>query len=521
VKEYEDGILDSLKREGTEMLKGFTRNFPPLKILTEEQVQAIHKAVLDVLRETGVRFESERALKDLEKHGCQVDYDLMRVRFPEYLVEEAIRQTPSSHRVKARDTKNDIIFGGDAVYFRNFPGMQTVDLDTWEPRDPTRQEYRDLITVLDALPSVHAIGPYPYYGYEGVPPVMRLLEGIVIKISNSTKVLIMGNASDADQFHIEMVKVVGGESVLSAYGSAPLTWYDDQIRAAYRAMKTGWPMYLLQGTILGATGPATIVGTVVVNLAELLSMVVLLQLLAPGTRIHIASDTYPQNMVSGVPGFGRIGGALVKAVENQMARHYGIPRRDSSGGPVSSKKPDFQTGYEKALNALVSALTGSNLISMHSALYGEITAHPLQAILDDDVAGMIGRFIEGVTVSNEAIALELIEQVGPIPGQYLSTAHTREWWKKEQFIPKAADSLSYPEWMKTGKRDCLDYAKERMEKILATHKVSIPLTVSQEAEIGRILNEARTYYRGKGMISDDEWQVYQNKVLESPNYPFT
>ncbi|GAH16942.1 unnamed protein product, partial [marine sediment metagenome] len=151
---------------------------------------------------------------------------------------------------------------------------------------------------------------------------------------------------------------------------------------------------------------------------------------------------------------------------------------------------------------------------------GELTAHPLQAILDDDIAGMIGRFIEGVTVSNETIALDLIEQVGPIPGNYLNTAHTREWWKKEQFVPKVADELTYPEWMKTGKKDCLDYAKKRMEEILATHKVSIPLTPSQEEDIKRILNEARKYYREKGLISDEEWEVYQEKVLKSPDYPF-
>ena len=502
------------------MLKGFTRKFKPLEILTEEQVRAIHKAVLDVLRETGATFHSERALKDLDKNGCQVDYEEKRVRFPEYLVEEAIRRTPSSHRVKARDSKNDLVFGGDTVYFRNFPGMQTVDLDTWEPRDATRQEYNDLVTVLDALPNVHAISPYPYYGYEGVPPVMRIPEGVAIKIRNSTKVQMTGNASDCDQFNIEMVKATGGEAVLMASGSAPLTWYDDQIRATYRAMEAGFPMYILQGTILGATGPATVVGSVVTNLAETLSLVVLLQLLKPGMRVHIASDTYPLNMRSGAPGFGRIGCALVKAVENQMARSYGIPRRDSAGGPVSSKKPDFQTGYEKALNALVSALTGSNLVLMHSSLYGELTAHPLQAILDDDIAGMIGRFIEGVTVSNETIALDLIEQVGPIPGNYLNTAHTREWWKKEQFVPKVADELTYPEWMKTGKKDCLDYAKKRMEEILATHKVSIPLTPSQEEDIKKILNEARKYYREKGLISDEEWEVYQEKVLKSPDYPF-
>jgi len=65
------------------MLKGFTRNFKPLEILTEEQIESIHAGTLDVLRRTGIRFESAKALKLFEKNGCQVDYGNSRVRFPE------------------------------------------------------------------------------------------------------------------------------------------------------------------------------------------------------------------------------------------------------------------------------------------------------------------------------------------------------------------------------------------------------------------------------------------------------
>lgn len=502
------------------MLEGYTRKFKPLELLNEEEVRAIHRAVLDVLRETGIKFESKKALKDLEKHGCQVDYEEKRVRFPEYLVEEAIRKCPSSFRMKARDPKDDVIYGGDTVYFQNFPGMQTIDLDTWEPRDATMQEYFELITVLDALPNVHTMGCYPYFGYENVPPIMRIPEGAAIKIRNSTKNHMLCNISDCDRFSIEMVKATGGEGVGVADGSAPLTWYDDQIRATYRALEAGFPIMSFQGTLIGATGPATIAGSAVVNLAECLSLIVLIQLLAPGTRVYMGSFTQPQNMRTGGPGFGRIGCALENAVETQIARSYGIPNIYVACGGVSSKKADFQNGYEKALNALVGALVGTNVMIMIGGLYGELTAHPLQAILDDDIAGMIGRFIGGVQVSDETIALSLIEQIGPIPGQYLNTAHTREWWKKEQFIPEAADDLTYPQWMKEGKKDCIDYAKERMEEILATHKVSIPLTPSQEGEISRILKEARDFYRKKRMISDAEWEIYEEKVLKSPDYPF-
>jgi trimethylamine--corrinoid protein Co-methyltransferase len=90
----------------------------------------------------------------------------------------------------------------------------------------------------------------------------------------------------------------------------------------------------------------------------------------------------------------------------------------------------------------------------------------------------------------------------------------------EQFVPKVADGLTYPEWMRTGKKDCIDYARERMEEILATHDVLIPLPPGQEKDVKKILNEARKYYREKGLISDEEWEVYHEKVLRSPDYPF-
>jgi trimethylamine--corrinoid protein Co-methyltransferase len=127
--------------------------------------------------------------------------------------------------------------------------------------------------------------------------------------------------------------------------------------------------------------------------------------------------------------------------------------------------------------------------------------------MDDDVAGWIGRFIEGVCVNDETLAIDLINQVGPIPGHYLSTAHTRQWWQKEQYLPAVADLEAYPVWVKSGKRDTIALAKEKMEQILDDHK-PIPLSPSEEQAIEEILVEAREYYKGRGVISDEEWDEY-------------
>jgi len=53
--------------------------------------------------------------------------------------------------------------------------------------------------------------------------------------------------------------------------------------------------------------------------------------------------------------------------------------------------------------------------------------------------------------------------------------------------------------MERGKKGAIEYARERIDEILATHKVE-PLSAKQEAEIERILEEARQHYRKKGLM---------------------
>jgi trimethylamine--corrinoid protein Co-methyltransferase len=142
-----------------------------------------------------------------------------------------------------------------------------------------------------------------------------------------------------------------------------------------------------------------------------------------------------------------------------------------------------------------------NHLLLHFSVSAELSAHPIQAVLDDDIAGMIGRFVAGEVVNDETLAVDVINEVGPIPGHFLATDHTLEWCRKEQFMPKAADQLTYPVWVTRGKKTALDHAQERLEKILETHEPE-PLSPGQEEDVDRILREARAFYREKGMLGE-------------------
>jgi trimethylamine--corrinoid protein Co-methyltransferase len=483
------------------VIDGFRRRLPPLRILTDEQIEAVHSGALSTLCGTGVKVEHEESLKLMRDNGCEVDFGKRLVRFPPGLVEECLRRCPSSFRLRARDSEKDVILGGDTTYFKNSVGQMTVDLDSLEPRVPTEKEFLDALRVLDALESVHVLGPYtPYFGYEGVPPVMSIPSTCAAKLKYSGKAQLEGVQKGSEVFCIKMAKAVGSEILGLMNAPSPLTWGSDVVEAAYRFAEADFPVQVASGAVMGGTAPATIAGALVLTTSEILAGITLVQLRSPKpVKVLPGTFSFPMEMRSGLPAFGDIGVSLYQIAFNQIWRGYGLPVYNSASGYCSSKGIDFQAGYEKAIACLLSALSGANLITFHGSVSAELTFHPVQAVLEDDVAGMIGRLVEGIEVSDETLALDLIEKVGPIPGSYIGEAHTRKWWRREQYLPQAADRLSYPEWKEKSKKTCVDYAKERVEKILATHAPE-SLAPDLGREVNEILEEARRYYEEKGLI---------------------
>ncbi len=179
----------------------------------------------------------------------------------------------------------------------------------------------------------------------------------------------------------------GGEGGGSGMEVSPLSEYGTMMLAG--TIRGG------NDAMMGGTGPATAPGSVIVSTAEHLAMVVLVQCLHPGHRMLIGHFSAPLNMRTGSPAFGQIGASLSNAIFNQLWRHYGLPLSNGSPGYVSAKGIEFQAGYEKGVAAILSALPGGSSMLLHLGGSGGPATHPVQAILDDDIAGMVGRFASG------------------------------------------------------------------------------------------------------------------------------
>ena len=479
---------------------GFVRNFKPLEIMTEEQVEAIHRGTLDVLETTGVRFESKRALELFAKNGCKVDFEDRRVRIPPGLVEQSLRQCPSSFQLRARKPENTLRVGGNTLYWAVFPGMRGIVIDTWEPKTPTVEENHDAVKILDTLENVHLAPSYtPYCELEDVPPAMLLPTSCWSQMKYFAKPVRIGQAADSHIWGIQMAQALEVDVIGAMESAPPLTWYTDAIDCAWACAENGYPVEVGCGAVLGGTGPATYAGGMVASNAEVMSGIVLVQLVNPGNPILSNAFVFPQNMRTGAPGFGRIGVSLFQVMYNQMWRgKYNIPTMFGGSGMGISKKIDYQLGYEKSIATVLTAISGASIINYVGGVTGELSYHPVLSVIDNDVAGMIGRFLEGVEINEETLDIDLIERIGPIPGFYLGEPHTREWWKKEQYVPAASDQLGYAEWLAGGKKDALDYAKEKVEEILENYEHTLP--ADQDAELDRILDDALQYYKKHDMI---------------------
>ena len=327
---------------------------------------------------------------------------------------------------------------------------------------------------------------------------MRIPEICAAKIRGSSKWFFEGYAHDCEIFVIQMAQAVNMEVMMSVLASSPLTYYHEAMECAFRTAEADMPARVLPGGTYGSSAPATIAGSTVTANAEIMGGIVLLQLLRPGMRIEVKDFTFAQNMRTGSPAFANVQTALHGMAFNQMWRWYDFPVAMTTAYP-NSKVSDSQLAYEKALIALSAALSGVNLQLMQGAIMGELTYHSAQAIIDDEMVGAIGRLLQGFEVNEETLAMDLIEQVGPIPGEYLSKKHTRKWWRDQSYFGEVADMTTYSEWLKGDKKTVLDHAQEKMRHILATHEVT-PLTETQEKDIKRILADATKFYQGKGLI---------------------
>jgi trimethylamine--corrinoid protein Co-methyltransferase len=300
--------------------------------------------------------------------------------------------------------------------------------------------------------------------------------GGVYSLEGARQVIELGSAIAGDLQALQARPIV---SNITSWMVSPLHLDTEVTQILIEWCRHGLPVALSSAPMAGSTSPLTLAGTLVQLNAEQLSGIVLTQLVRPGTPVLAGYIPGVADMRSG----GYLGGAvefgMMQAAASQLAQHYGVPIY-GSGGMSDSKLPDAQAGYEKMATLLLAAMGGCNYIHHAIGMVTNMSAASLeQAVMDDEVAGMVLRVLRGAEITEETLAVEAIARVGP-GGHYLMDDHTLQFMRSELFHPSLADRQNRSAWEVAGKLDARSRAAARAEKLLRDHEpMDLPVAVDK------------------------------------------
>jgi len=422
---------------------------------------------------------SERALEVFHGGGASVerigDYGI--VKLPSYLIEDCIHWAPRSIVYDARNPNDDYVADPNRVGFTTFGGcINVIDPVTRQLRQATKKDCGEIARVCDYLEEICvATRAVNSTDMPGGTLSVHNLEAI---LSNTGKHIFLGaDSARALQVMAELAAAcVGGKEAferrpiftVSVCPMSPLTLPPNTCEVIMEAANSGVGILALPMALSGGTSTTTLAGTLVIHNAEVLSSMVLAQLVKKGLACTYGSTSTILDLRFGITAVGAPEYGMINASITKLAQYYRLPCY-VGGGASDSKVPDIQAGYEFTLSAALSALAGANIIFGSGVLEQGLTMDYAKLIMDAEMIRMIQTATRGVTISDETLAFDIIHEVGP-GGAYISHDHTFNSMKS-QSRAELFDRRTRSNWMKKTRGEAMtERAYEAAAKVLEEHQ---------------------------------------------------
>ena len=449
--------------------------FPPLDLLSADQIEHVHGASLDVLEELGMEILGGDARQLYREAGADVDDSSMRVRFDRGLIEEAMATVPPEFTLHSRIAERSITLGGNRIVTTAVSSPPNVsDLDNGR-RPGTFQDFRNLVRVASSLNAVHFFAGYPVEPID-LPVPTRHLDCYMTFITETDRVwrtYALGAERSLDG--IEMNRIARGidmDEMIARPGlitlvntNSPLRLDEPMSQGLIEMARAGQAVAITPFTLQGAMAPSTLAGALVQQNAEALAALALIQIVRPGTPSVYGGFTSNVDMKSGAPAFGTPEYVRATLASGQLARRYNIPFRTSNVS--ASNAVDAQAAYESGMSLWAAFLAHGNLIH-HGAgwMEGGLVASFEKMIVDAEMIQGMFEIMEPIIVNDAEIGMEAMEDVGP-GGHFFGTGHTLERYETAFYAPLLSDWRNFETWVEAGSPDAGRRANRIWKRLLA------------------------------------------------------
>jgi trimethylamine--corrinoid protein Co-methyltransferase len=458
---------------------------PRVRVIDDDQIEKIHAATAHVLEKTGIRVTHEKAREVFAGAGARVEKD--RVRIPRQMLETAIETTPARLVLGNRRGEAAIVLENDASWF----GVTVDDIYYFDPefhqrRKLTLDDCRKVVTLADALPNFSwgmtfgTISDVPFHladRYTAKTALTYTEKPLVVSSNNADslrEIYAMAQVAAADPGRFaDAPPIASFVTTIS-----PLVIPNHVIDQMLFCAEKGIPQVCYNGIQTGSTAPMTFAGAVVQGNAETLAGLTFIQLLRPGSPVVFGSCASIMDMRSTIFSFGAPEMNLMIAAQAQIAQHYRIPFYGTAGCS-DSKLPDGQAAAEAVFSVLSSLLTGANLVHDAGLLEYATMICPEQMVLVNEVLFMAGQYMRGLSVDDEALALEVIDRIGP-GGHFLECDHTMDHFQ-DVWYSTIFDRNTHARWEELGGKDMA--ARIREETLEKMNHNPAPLSAEAAREL--------------------------------------
>ncbi len=455
-----------------------TNPYPPMEILSADQLESIHLTSLRILEELGIEFMSPRAVEVFRRAGARIDASSGLVCLDRGLVEQALRSAPSFFTLMPRNADRRLTFGGNHVNFGLVAGPPNVHDCQRGRRAGNFQDYCDFIRLAQYFNAIHLLGNQVCAPVE-LPANTRHLDTYRANLRYSDQVFhcsAIGSGRALDG--IRMMAISRG-STLEAIAAEPgvITIisvnsprrFDEAMSDGLMTMaEHGQPVVITPFTLMGAMAPVSMAAALAQQNAEALCGIVLAQLIRPGTPVMYGAFTSNVDMRSGAPAFGTPENAKANVAGGQLARRYQLPYRTSNAS--ASNAADAQGAYETEMS-LWGALLGHGNLIYHAAGWqeGGLTASFEKLVLDVEMLQLMMEFLRPIVVNEAELGFEAIRGV-PTGGHFFGAPHTLERYEHAFYRPLVSNWQNYENWQLAGAKNATERATEVWQQALKEYE---------------------------------------------------